>query len=781
MSPPAPAVIEPDSALWPPRDQASTVVLGVGRSDVERGLIDRYVAELEQRQPLELTFDVRRALAHAVESDAAIAPVGVAWLPPERDGERRFRVSDLFTLGDPSRPGPRAQSRILEHTPSRCSVIVGEPARRSELLERWERHSGRGVEGDGFPGFVERQARLALDRAERTTLGARYKTAHDIVEDLLASRAFRDGAAQLARRLGRTPAEVTAEAGAALTELASIQNRFARDVWVQMARRLWNRAYRLEVDTAGMERVRELGRQYPLVFLPSHKSNLDGFVMATVMYDYGFPQNHVIGGKNMGFWPLGTLGRRVGVVWIRRSFGGDEVYKFALRRYLAHLASKRFNLEWYIEGGRSRTGKLLPPRMGLLNYLAQGVEEAGVPDVMLVPVSIVYDRLQEVIEMTAESRGAIKRPEGLLWLLDYARQQRGELGRVQVRFGEPVALREALSDASGDKAARSLALSKVAFEVCSRINRATAVTPISVATMALLGMDGWAVDLHQAQTAIEPLVRYVQGRAIPGSGSLAPLLSSEGVLAVLHSLTEHGVVEQFHGAETVYRISPERELAAAFYRNVVIHWFVNRAIVELALVAAAESTADHDPMRAALAEAMRLRDILKFEFFFAEKREFEAELREEVGRVEPAWHDQGGAALATLGQALAVTGSLMADRVLRSFIEAYYVVADRLQARGGAAVSEDEMVADCLQVGRQFALQRRIVSAEAVSGELFKTGLRLAANRGLLTGEPSALSSGRATFVAELQDVLRRLEILAGWDRQHRRRRVGERVGAPAA
>jgi glycerol-3-phosphate O-acyltransferase len=480
----------------------------------------------------------------------------------------------------------------------------------------------------------------------------------------------------------------------------------------------------------------------------------------------------------MGFWPLGTLGRRVGVVWIRRSFGDDAVYKFALRRYLAHLASKRFNLEWYIEGGRSRSGKLLPPRMGLLNYLAQGVEEADVQEVMLVPVSIVYDRLHEVLEMTAESRGAAKRPEGFRWLVRYAREQRGELGRVQVRLGEPLALRETLAAGSGeDPNRRSLALSKVAFEVCTRINRATPITPNSIVTLALLGMDGWAVTLAQAQRAIDPIVWYVARRGLPGSGSLTPFRSSEGLLHVLATLVDHGVVEQIEGAETVYRISPDRELAAAFYRNVVIHWFINRAIVELALVAAAESAQGSDPMAVAQAEALRLRDLLKFEFFFAEKTEFESELRDEVGLIDPAWRDKGGAGLQTLGEALAASGSLMADRVLRSFMEAYFVVADRLGAHSGASVSEPDMVRECLVVGRQYQLQRRIVSPEAVSAELFKTGLRLAANRGLLTGESTKLAEGRLAFVAEIHDVLRRLEILARWERSHRGLREGEIEG----
>ena len=754
------------------------VVLGVTRTPLERRLVDEFVAasrDMPDSALIDVTYDAARALAVAERDDATIAPVGVAWLPPERKGEHRFSITDARSLSDPSRPRLRAQERILERSPGRCQVVVGDAARRSELLSRWADHSGRPADRAGLEEFVERQARLALDRAERATLGARYKTAQAIVEDLVASRRFRAGVSDLVAATGRDAREVQNEAEQALAELASVQNRFARDVWVQLAHFLWDRAYDVDVDTAGLERLRELNRQHPLVFLPSHKSNLDGFVMASVLYDHGFPQNHVIGGKNMAFWPLGMLGRRVGVVWIRRSFGGDAVYKFALRRYLAHLASKRFNLEWYIEGGRSRSGKLLPPRMGLINYLAQGVEEAGVDEVLLAPVSIVYDRLNEVLEMTAEARGAVKQPEGLRWLIGYARKQRGELGTVQVRFGEPVALRAALSEApTGDRAARSLALSKVAFEVCTRINKATPVTPISVVTLALLGMDGWAATLGQTLQAIAPLLAYIERRALPGSEALSPLHTSEGVLAALSMLVEDGVVERFDGVERVYRIGPERELAASFYRNVAIHWFVNRAIVELALVTAAESGSDGDPISASLAEARRLRDLLKFEFFFSEKRAYEAELRDEVALIEPAWREHGGTALHDLGETLAQSGALIADRVLRSFLEAYFVVADRLLARGGANVLEPEVIQESLRVGRQYQLQRRIVSAEAISTELYKTGLRLAENRDLLHGDAVTLANRREAFVAELQDVLRRLEILRGWERANHPRREGE-------
>ncbi len=454
-----------------------TVVLALADTPVERGVVDEFAAGRT------VAHDPAEAVKLAAANGAEIAPVGVAWLPPERDGGHRFSLRDL-RFGDPSKPGARAQERLLSKTPERCRIVVGEPAAVDDLRARWERHSGEAGDGDGFTRFVARQARLAVDRAERSLLGARYKSAHDIVEDLLASRDFRTGAQALGARLGRDTDSVIDEAREYLTELASVQNRFARDVWAQGSKFLWGRAYRMEVDREALERLRELNTRYPLVFLPSHKSNMDGFVMSSVTYENGFPANHIVGGINMGFWPLGPLGRRVGVVWIRRSFGGNEVYKYTLRRYLAYLASKRFNLEWYIEGGRSRTGKLLPPKLGLLNYLAKGAEQVGVEEIMLVPVSIVYDRLNELVETTAQVRGAKKRPEGTGWLIRYARSQRGDMGKVHVRFGEPVPLRDGLA---GDD---PNALNKVAFEVCARINRATPITPTSLVTLALLGAAG---------------------------------------------------------------------------------------------------------------------------------------------------------------------------------------------------------------------------------------------------------------------------------------------------
>ena len=184
----------------------------------------------------------------------------------------------------------------------------------------------------------------------------------------------------------------------------------------------------MQVDEAGLARLRERNRTHPLVFLPSHRSYADPLLLADVLAERDFPRNHVLGGDNLSFWPVGPLAKRAGVVFIRRSFGDDEVYKLAVREYFGYLLAKRFNMEWYMEGGRSRTGKLRPPRYGLLANVAEAIEQGRVDDVYLVPVSITYDQLREVSAMAAEQVGAPKKGEGVAWLARYARAQLEPLG-----------------------------------------------------------------------------------------------------------------------------------------------------------------------------------------------------------------------------------------------------------------------------------------------------------------------------------------------------------------
>ena len=757
------------------------VALCRAHSPVERELCEGWA----QRSGTDRLVWSAGAALDTARPDDLVLPVGVLWRTREGEGLPR-RIGEV--AGELSaRVRQRRQGRLAAHHPERFQVLTGQPATVQELQCRWTERSGRPASGPEFASFVERQADISLEREVRSIRGERYRAPRAAIDEVMTSPGFVAAIEGLAGRLERAPGGVMVDARAYLEEMVSEQTPLAVDLWARWARYLYSGGYRLDVDLEGLERIRELGATHPLVFLPSHRSNLDPYVMAALLYDKGMPQNHTLGGINMAFWPMGPIGRRVGVVFIRRSFRDNEVYRLVLQRYLAFLVGKRFNLEWYIEGTRSRTGKLLPPKLGLLNYLLDAIESLDRHDVYAVPTSIVYDVLPEARDMTAESRGKTKSQEGLGWLLRYARDQRGDMGSAHVRFGEPLNLADALRAADRDgsdpgatasepsapvTAGRTrspsvdrLARSKVAFEICVRINRATVMTAPALLLFALLGVDDRALTLEQVHGVVLPLLEYADVRRIPVDRAARALQSEPGVGATLDFLIRHGIVECFpSGLEPVYRIRPDQQLVAAFYRNSVVHWFVARALVELLIVWAEAAPVSTDLMAAGRDQAMRMRDLLKHEFFFPEKREFEAELTAELKLVNPEWEREARERYRGVRQDLMQSGMLVAHRTLRCFAEAYSIVADRLVSLGSAPAEPDAIVSDCLDLGRQYRLQRRITSEEAVSAHLFRTALRLADQRHLLAGGAATVHARRA-FQKEIDELLWGLQRIHDLDR----------------
>jgi glycerol-3-phosphate O-acyltransferase len=697
--------------------------------------------------------------------DPLLAPLRIVWLPPERpDGSRPVTLAQILTGGDPRDPGALRQRWTLARARERCRIVAGEPAPLSELRERWLAAGGAAsAETGGLAEFVVRQAQLALERSERRLRGARYKVPRLVREDILARPVFRGAVARLARQLGRSEEAVAREAARDLAEVAAAASPTMIDLAYQLFRFLYSRGYdpRLRYDPARLEAIAALSQRHPVVFLPTHKSNLDHPVLHCMLYENGLPPNHTAGGINMNFFPIGPLVRRAGVFFIRRSFKDDEVYKLVLRSYIDYLIEKRFSLEWYIEGGRSRSGKLLPPRFGLLAYVVDAYRRGRADDVFLIPVSIAYDQIQDVADYVAEQRGGAKRRESLGWFVSLVRRiQRA--GRIHLRFGEPLSLAKALGPpdpaAEPNPDEQSLALQKLAFDVCVRINEATPITPASLVTLALLGVGDQALTVEETVRSLERIVEYVERRRLPTVGDL-DLRTPDGVSLALEALARTGVVACFsEGPEAVYRIAEGAHLAAAYYRNTVIHFFVTGAIAELALLHAAGPEVG-ERRAAFFEEALALRDLLKFEFFFPERERFVAELRREVSYHDPDWErrlEDGPEEVFALVRRFR---PLSSHRVARPFLESYRIVADALVRWGPERPLERGPFLDgCQALGRQYVLQRRIHGAESVSRSYFETALRLADNRQLLAPGRPDLDARRRAFAGELASAVRRID-----------------------
>ncbi len=581
-----------------------------------------------------------------------------------------------------------------------------------------------------------------------------------IVRAVLDDPDFNTEAAELAARLHIPLEEVLGEVHEHLDEMASSHNDAVLTQWHRLGRWMLRGFDRL-VDEEAIANLRALDREHSLVFLISHRSYLDEWAFPSALTELGVRAPFGFAGANLNFFPLGTIARRTGIVHIRRSTSDAPVYKLALRRFMKQLVAERANMIWSIEGGRSRTGKLRPPRLGLLRYVADAVDtQDGSSDVLLVPVSLLYDQLptHEAELMTAEARGLGKTPEDLSWFVGYLRGLRDRLGRIYIDIGEPIELGTRLQQLRGESA-ESTAIERVAVEVSHNINTATPITPTAAVCIALLAADR-ALTLDEVISTVDPLANYLTARNWPTAGG-ANLTDRSTVRRALQDLVRSGVLLNFQGDTTVWSIEPTQHLVAAIYRNSAIHALVERAILEVALQALTEQS---DP--GAVDCALRLRDLLKFEFFFSGRDGFLQELQRELAILSGGSAAQlGRIDRDTASASLASADLLLAPLVLRPFIEAYAVVASELVDLGDTAdIDESWFIERCLVRSRQWALQRRNVSEESTSTEMFRTAIRLARHRGLFDSPGDDLAERRRDFDDEIKIVRRRVGLLGEHD-----------------
>ncbi|MBS2940055.1 lysophospholipid acyltransferase [Nocardioides sp. J2M5] len=587
------------------------------------------------------------------------------------------------------------------------------------------------------------------------------------VTELLHDKRFQAAVRDWAEEQGRDEPDVWEEVTGYLHEMAADHDDRTSQGWARLGD-WFLRAYDVLVDEDQMQRLRKVDRAHSLALAFSHRSYLDGMVIPNVLMARRFSPTYTFGGANLNLPVIGTVAKRTGMIFIRRSTQEIPVYRLALRSYIRQMVTNKRNLAWSIEGGRTRTGKLRPPVHGILKYLTDTVDGPDAPDVQVVPVSVVYDQLHEVSLMTEEARGASKTPEDWRWLVRFARLQRNRLGRAYLTVGEPFSLRERMDELAAEGVTGHQAVERVALDISHRLNRATPVTVTAIVSLALLGADR-ALTVDEVLETVEPLAAYVESRRWPVAGA-ADLRDRSTIRRALAELARSGVLTAYdQGTEPVWKIGDDQHLVAAFYRNTVIHILVERAIGELALltVSELEPGADLPPggeLQVGWEEAKRMRDLLKFEFFFPSRAGFEDDLRAELRLL--VGDDVGDLTPVRARELLVTARPHLAHLVLRPFLDAYLVVADRLAEHGDGPVDEADLLAEALAVGQQWALQRRVASAESISLELFRTALALARHKGLLD-EGEGVGSAREAFAAELRDTVRRVNI------------VGEIAGEP--
>ncbi len=743
---PDPSVPLGESPEWPSGD-GPFVLLADTASRFERRIIEAWARQSAPTGPdipnpdiLRLLPSRRRrpgdktdpALAARLRrgDDPLVFAARVVWLAPERAGNRTARWVDVLKLGDPRDPDPIRQRVIFERSRDRVRIVLGAPARASELVAA---HSD-GVEIAGLVEFVTTRAHRTLDRAERQLRGNRYKVPTLVHEEILARAEFRDGVMQIAAET-QMPVELAfARARYYLREIAASHSPFLIDLIANAIHWLYTQGYgAILYDSEELASVAALAEEHPIGFVPSHRSNLDRLSLQYLLWENDLPPNHTAAGINMNFFPVGPLIRRTGAFFIRRSFRDKPLYKYVLRSYLEYLIEKRFSLEWYIEGGRSRSGKLLPPKYGMLTWVVEALQRGRAEDFYLIPTSIAYDQIQDVASYAAEAQGQAKQKESVGWVVKAIRSLRRRYGNIHVRFGNPISIAKELGT---DFETGEHGIEKLAFTVMYQVGRITPITPTAVTSIALLWDAGRPATADTLAERARRIDEYVEAAHLPTTEPLR-LEDPAEVRRVLLQLAEHGSVT-VTGAEdeASYHLDAHQALQAAYYRNTIVHFFVPGAIAEIALLAAGD-----DPERV-IPAALDLRDLLKFDFFFADREEFTAHVERELAMIGGDWAQRvaDGEVMTLLEHA----PLLRSHWAVLPFLDAYQVVADLLIGVGEVTDTK-VLLRSCLELGRERLAEGALRSPDGVSQVLFASGLELAANRGLLIED-----AGRETFANEI-------------------------------
>ncbi|GBE26074.1 glycerol-3-phosphate acyltransferase [bacterium BMS3Bbin02] len=396
----------------------------------------------------------------------------------------------------------------------------------------------------------------------------------------------------------------------------------------------------------------------------------------------------------------------------------------------------------------------------MLAYVVEAYERGASDDVVFIPVSIAYDQIQDVRAHVAEASGKGKQNEGARWLFrQLSKDLTDSYGKIYVRFGAPIRLGEFLTTVGESEDAddpRSTVVPKLAFEVSTRINEVTPITPISLVTMVLLGQGGSAMTFADIQSALQPIAEFIDRRSLPTTEPIH-FDSEDQIRASLNQLITHKVVEEFPGVdEPIFSIAHEQHLAASYYRNTIIHFFVTTAITELAILNVRD---DPNAAHSVFDKALELRDLLKFEFFFPATDAFLGDVRHELLRHNDEWRS-----LLVAGDIDTLLSSFepaLAPLALRPFIESYRVVAEVIERNAYVSTLDEKTIKkDAMSLGGQYLRQGDIVGPESVSNPLFDTAIALTKYLGLL--DPCATSiDDRQTHAARLRTLVDQLAQLA--------------------
>jgi len=564
-----------------PRYQASALRDG---SVPRAGAVHMFLSSLRLFQAdRESRKEILHPLTRMVESarthpgfNVQLVPVSVFW--GRNPGKSEQSIMKLLFFDD-EHAGVIQKFFIVLVQGRNVLVQFGKPINLQEQV-------ASGESPDQVARKLSRVMRVYFKTQRFLSVGPNLTEKPRVIETIVRTRPVRALIEDEARRSGKPVAKAEQEARRYAFEIAADPSYpFVRAAEITL-KYLWQKMF-TGLVIRGIERVHEIGSNHEVIYMPSHRSHIDYLLLGQSLYSEGYVVPHTAAGINLNFWPVGGILRKIGAFYIRRTFSGNKLYAAVFSEYVHHLVTSGFPIKFFPEGGRSRTGKLLPPKTGFLSMVVQSYLRNSDRPIALVPIFLGYDRVWEVKTYVKEARGEKKRAESIGQLLSAIGDLRRTFGSAYVSCGEPLELGDFLATRRpGWKREVSQSDSRptwvnpvtqeVAVEIMNRINAAAILGPVSLVATALLAVPNRALaedqlcELLDALLRIQRMAPFSQSVSIPEMDGRAAIAAAERVEACRRL--------NLPGGDVIYG-DEEDAKALSYYNNMTAHLFLIPAII----------------------------------------------------------------------------------------------------------------------------------------------------------------------------------------------------------
>ncbi len=683
-----------------------------------------------------------------------------------RRREKKDKSLAGLLFGETENPGMLRRLITFFRYYSKAFVLSSKPVNLSEFLEN---NSGNSRETISY--LLRRELIDRVDEEKRTIVGPVLKSREEIVGMTLRDPMLVKFMEDMASTGREGHGTIVNRARKYLFEIAAGYS----DTYVGFMDRiltwLWNDIYDgVVIDKEGLAKMRDISKKMPFVVIPCHRSHIDYLLISYVFYYNHIQLPFIAAGTNLLFWPLGHLFRNLAAFFIRRSIGGNALYGEVLSKYIKTLLEEGLPIEFFIEGGRSRTGKMVMPKYGLLSMIMQAYREGSFNDLALVPIFIGYDKVIEEKSYLRELGGASKEKEKIRDLIKSRKVLRKRYGRVYMNVGEPMLLKSYLAShevpiEDMTTSERRALYRRMGYEIVNEINKVSVVSPSALVAAGLLCHYRRGISHDDLMDILSEFHDYLDSRGAKFSSTFANrekalndalgMFESAGLISRMGPEEED---EEDEFEETIYSVDEDKRLNLEYYKNNILHSFVSLSFMSISVLSG-------DGNRTSLSEVMEdyrfFKELFMDEFIYDNK----VDDHEEVQRVVSYARDKGMIVVHDRAEGSAlieVTGKGRASLqsfagLIQNYLESYWVVSRGCAYLKNRVRQEKDLIKKVQKLGTKMYKKGEISKAEALSQSTYKNALKFFIDSGAISVSGSKGDKGAKFLSLEDKNLLESL------------------------